>query len=172
MKGLSSQEAKEILKKIGENRVDVKKKIPVFSLLLSQYANIISLILFVASMFSLYIGERLDFLFIVLILLVNGIFGFFQEYKAEKTLEKLKDFLVPKSRVIRDGQEEEIDTSQIVPGDLVVLREGERIPADGAFASDIPIELDESIFTGESLSVEKNRGDNLLSGSFILKEEE
>lgn len=169
MKGLSSQEAKEILKKIGENRVDVKKKIPVFSLLLFQYANIISLILFAASMFSLYIGERLDFLFIILILLVNGIFGFFQEYKAEKTLEKLKDFLVPKSRVIRDGQEEEIDTSQIVPGDLVVLREGERIPADGAFVSDIPIELDESIFTGESLSVEKNRGDNLLSGSFIFK---
>lgn len=169
MKGLSEADAQKRLKEFGPNSIEIGKRISLFSLLISQYKNVITLILFLATIFSFSIREEVDGLFILLVLLANGLFGFFQEYKAEKTLEKLRNFTIPRSRVMRDGYEKEIDTKGVVPGDVAVLREGDRIPADGVLISSIPLEVDESIFTGESLPVAKTKGDFLLSGTFILR---
>ena len=168
-KGLSHQEAEQLLHEFGLNSIEVPRKGFLLQLFMRQYKNLITLILFVAGVFSFYIGNAVDAFFIFSILIVNGIFGFSQEYKAEKTLEKLRDFTVLKSRVIRDGKEEEIETKYIVPADLVVLREGERVPADGTLKSFSPLELDESILSGESLPVEKKQGGTLFTGTFILR---
>lgn len=169
MKGLTEEKAKELLVNFGNNEIEISKKVSFITLIFEQYKNFISLILFLASVFSFIIHEYTDLVFILFVLITNGLFSFFQEYKAEKTLERLKDFTVLKSRILRDGKEKEADAKEIVPGDIIILREGDRIPADGTLTSALPLEVDESIFTGESFPVEKAREDFLLSGTFITR---
>lgn len=169
MAGLTEGQARERLEKFGENKITIKQANPFFSLLFRQYTNTVSLILFGAGLFSFYIREWTDFVFIFAVLIINGLFGFFQEYKAEKTLEKLKSFITARSRVIRDGREKEIDSKDLVPGDTVILQEGEKIAADGIFEGNSVMSVDESILTGEALPVEKNRGDLLFSGTLIFR---
>ncbi|OGH45573.1 MAG: hypothetical protein A3H82_03335, partial [Candidatus Levybacteria bacterium RIFCSPLOWO2_02_FULL_39_26] len=141
----------------------------VFSLLFSQFKNIISLILLFAIVFSVFIGDFIDAFFIFLVLIVNGLFGFIQEYRAQKTIEKLKELVSPTTHVIRDGQEKEIDAREIVPGDIIVLREGDKIPADGKLITDVLIEVDEAILTGESMPRDVKNGGDLFSGTFLVK---
>ncbi|KKR91166.1 MAG: Calcium-translocating P-type ATPase, PMCA-type, partial [Candidatus Woesebacteria bacterium GW2011_GWA1_41_13b] len=145
------------------------KKNYVFSLLFSQFKNIISLILLFAIVFSVFIGDFIDAFFIFLVLIVNGLFGFIQEYRAQKTIEKLKELVSPTTHVIRDGQEKEIDAREIVPGDIIVLREGDKIPADGKLITDVLIEVDEAILTGESMPRDVKNGGDLFSGTFLVK---
>lgn len=167
--GLTNQQAADLLKQHGENSIQAAKKTSPWKLLLGQYTNIITLILLVAVIFSAIIKEYVDCFFILLVLILNGFFGFIQEFRAEKTIEKLKDLMNPTARVLRDGKEQDIEAHLLVPGDVVVLREGDRIPADGLFEASNTIEVDESIFTGESLSVEKKKGEELFSGTFIVQ---
>lgn len=169
MKGLTEKQARGLLVTFGENKIETARKVSLVTLLLDQYKNSISFILFIASLFSFIIREFTDMIFILFVLVSNGLFSFFQEFKAEKTLEKLKDFTVAKSRIIREGKEKEIDAREIVPGDTVILREGDRIPADGSLISHLPMEVDESVFTGESFPVEKAKEDLLLSGTFVTR---
>src|SRR3990167_2715232 len=169
IKGLASQEAAALLNTHGKNSVEQPDKNETLLLLASQYKNIISLILALATVFSLLIGDFLDAFFIFLVLVINGFFGFVQEYRAQRTLEKLKALTAPSARVIRDGQEIEIDAKEIVPADIIVLREGDRVPADGKLITGVSIEIDEAILTGESMPVEKKDHDEIYSGTFIVR---
>ena len=169
VKGLSEQEVLNLAAKYGKNIIETEQQKSSFSILISQYRNVITYVLVFATVFSLIAGENLDAIFIFAVLVMNGLFGFIQEYRAEKTLQKLKDLVVPQAKVIRNDEELEIDAKDIVPSDIVVLREGDRIPADGKLLTDVPVEVDESILTGESLSVEKNPGEPLYSGTFVVQ---
>src|SRR3989338_1586184 len=169
IKGLASQEAAALLNTHGKNSVEQPDKNETLLLLASQYKNIISLILALATVFSLLIGYFLDAFFIFLVLVINGFFGFVQEYRAQRTLEKLKALTPPSARVIREGQEMEMDAKEIVPADIIVLREGDRVPADGKLITGVSIESDEAILTGESMPVEKKDHDEIYSGTFIVR---
>lgn len=167
--GLTTKEAEEKLQEFGKNEIETEEKISALGIFLSQFPTLLNGILATAGVLSIVIHDALDGVFIFTILLVNGIVGFIQEYNAEKSLEKLKDFITPTARVIRDGKEIQIPTNSIVPGDIIKLFEGERIPADGTLVSDKHIEIDESILTGESLPVEKQQHNDILTGSLVIK---
>ncbi|MCL5432517.1 MAG: calcium-translocating P-type ATPase, PMCA-type [Patescibacteria group bacterium] len=168
-KGLTSKQAGEALKIYGANEIVVKKQLTVFYLFVSQFYGLINLILVIAAVFSFVIKDNLDGSFIVIVLFINAILGFAQKYKAEKSLQKLKNYATPLSRVIRDGKEIQIKTVDLVPKDLVVLSEGDRIPADGTIVMNHHLEVDESILTGESLPVIKQDGQEIFSGTMITK---
>jgi len=168
-KGLTQDEARQLLAQYGENSLDKGRRISAISIFVAQYANVITLILFVAGLFSLLIREPIDGAFIFLVLAINGVFGFLQEFRAERTLQKLQNLVVPQARVVRDSSEIEIDAREIVPSDIVVLHEGARITADGKLLTDIEMEIDEAILTGESLPKGKSKGDELFSGTFVVQ---
>lgn len=167
--GLTSSLAEEKLRTFGRNEIIAKKLFSPLLLFLSQFPSFINTLLAAAALFSFLIKDALDGIIILSILLLNGIFGFIQEYRAEKSLEKLKDLVKPVSRVLRDGKEIEIETELLVPGDIVILIEGDRIPADGALTLGRHLEVDESILTGESLPVAKKQNDILLKGTLVVK---
>ncbi len=167
--GLTSEKASALIEKFGKNTIEREVKFSSINLLISQYKNIITVILLFATLFSIFIGDLIDAVFIFTVLLINGVFGFIQEYRSQKTMEKLKDLTSPRAFVIRNGQETEIDAENIVPQDLVVLREGDRVPADGKITSGMQIEVNESILTGESLPQEKGKNDTLYAGTFIVR---
>jgi len=168
-KGLTSHEANQLLAVHGKNEITAQKSFSPIILFLSQFPSFLNGILFLAAIFSFFISAILDAVFIFAILLLNGIVGFIQEYNAEKSLEKLKDYVKPLSRVVRNGKEEEISTSDIVPGDIVVLSEGDRIPADGILLHHEDLEVDESILTGESLPVAKEQNAEVFGGTLVVK---
>ena len=168
-KGLASQEALEKLKIFGKNEITTKERVSAFSLFLSQFPTFINGILIVASILSYITGSTIDGVLILIILLLNAFFGFIQEYRAEKSLDKLKTYVKAVVRVIRDGKEIQIDAVNLVPSDIVLVTEGDRIPADGKIIADKFLEIDESILTGESLSVIKNKDESVYSGTLITK---
>ncbi len=168
-KGLSPQEAEKLLAEYGKNEIATQKPVSPIAIFLSQFPTFLNGILFLAAVFSFVIGDIPDGLFIVAILLLNGFVGFIQEYRAEKSMEKLKDYVKPLARVVRDGQEKEIPTSELVPGDIVILSEGDRIPADGILLHHEDLEVDESILTGESLPVAKEQNAEILGGTLVIK---
>ena len=126
------------------------------TLFLRQFVNVLIIILLIAAVFAAAIGEFGDALTILAIVLINGIIGFFQEWKAEKALEALKKLLSPQCKVIRDQSEREIDAHNLVPGDVVLLEIGDRVPADLRLAEVLNLKIDESALTGESVSVSKS----------------
>lgn len=168
-KGLSYHQAKQLLEEYGENSIETKGTVTAWSILFSQFPTVINGILLIAALFSLLINNILDGFFILAIIIINAILGFFQEYRAQKSLEKLKDLTSPLARVIRDGKEVRINASELVPGDLVVLTEGDRVPADGEIIDVAHIEINESILTGESLAVMKNLSETVYLGTLVIK---
>lgn len=167
--GLSTPEVLQKTKEFGKNVISTKKPISALHIFLDQYPTLLNGILFLAAFFSFFIGDYLDGLFIMAILLLNGIVGFIQEYNAEKSLEKLNAYVTPLSLVIRDGKEAQIPTADLVPGDTVILSEGDRIPADGIFLHHEDLEVDESILTGESLPVAKEQKAIGFGGTLVIK---
>ncbi len=167
--GLTSDQAKEKLATVGRNEIETKNSFSALSVFLSQFPTFINAILLLGAIFSALIGNFIDSSFIFSIIILSAIFGFVQEYKAEKSLEKLKNYIKPLSRVIRNGKEEEIPSSELVPGDIVLLNEGEYIPADGKITISHHIEIDESVLTGESIPVAKNDKDEAFSGTLVSK---
>lgn len=168
-KGLTQKQAEELLQTFGKNEIISKKPFSPLFLFFSQFPSFINTLLAIAALFSFFIKDALDGIIILSILIFNGVFGFIQEYRAEKALEKLKDLVKPLSRVLRDGKEIEIETELLVPKDIVVLTEGDRIPADGTLVLGRHLEVDESILTGESLPVAKKQNDILLKGTLVVK---
>lgn len=168
-KGLAALEAAEKLKYFGKNEITTQERASAFSLFVSQFPTFINGILVTASILSFITGNVIDGIFILIILFLNAFFGFIQEYRAEKSLDKLKTYVRAVVRVIRNGKEIQVDAIDLVPGDIVLVSEGDRIPADGKIISDRFLEIDESILTGESLSVIKNRGESIFSGTLITK---
>lgn len=153
--GLSSQQASSRLPQFGLNQLEHKKSFTIVGLIADQFKNILTLILVIAAGFSLVIGKIIDAAAIALILIVNGVLGFVQEFKAEKSLEELKQIETLDAVVIRDGKEQEISAQKIVPGDIMLLQEGDQIPADARLLKAPHLEVDESMLTGESTPTSK-----------------
>ena len=164
MKGLTSQQAKEALAKVGSNVLPQKGGISSLKIFLDQLKNPFSIVLILAAVFSFLVADTIDAYLIAGILLLNTVLGFWQEFKASKELETLRSFEVTYSRCIRDGQEVEIPSSGIVPGDVVILEAGDKVPADGKIFESYDLQINESILTGESLPVVKlaKIGENYL----------
>ncbi len=154
-KGISNREAKILLEKYGENKLASEKKESAAKIFISQFRDLLTLILLGAAAVSVFMGEYIDAFTIMAIVFINAVIGFSQEYKTEKTLENLKAMASPKANVYRDGQKTEIPASELVPGDVAVLKAGSRVPADGTVAECSSLCADESMLTGESLPVEK-----------------
>lgn len=167
--GLTSAQAREKLATGGKNEIKAKNSYSSLSLFLLQFPSFINAVLFAGGIFSAIIGSYIDAAFIFSIILLSAIFGFVQEYNAEKSLAKLKNYIKPVSRVIRNGKEEEISSAEIVPGDIVLLNEGEYIPADGKIITSRYLEVDESVLTGESIPVAKSEKDLAFSGTLVSK---
>ena len=168
-KGLTSQEAQEALAKHGKNTIESHATSSAFKIFLSQFLTVINGILIVAAIFSFVINNILDGTFILVIIILNALLGFLQEFKAEKALEKLKAYAAPMSRVLRDGKEKEILAEEIVQGDIVILSDGARIPADGQLIEINNLEVDEAILTGESLAVVKENNDEVFLGTLVTR---
>lgn len=154
--GLSSQEANNRLKQYGANVIKKTKKVSPLTLFINQFKNFIIYVLIAAAVVSFILGERIDAIAIGVIVILNAILGFIQEFKAEKAIEALKKLSAPKAKVIRDGKTAEIDASQIVPGDVIIIEEGSFIPADARLLEVASLAVDESTLTGESAPVNKN----------------
>jgi len=153
--GLSSNEAEKLLKTYGLNEIREEKKFTLLKSFLSQFNNFLILLLIAASAVSFFIGEILDAAFILAIVILNAFFGLYQEYQAEKSLASLKKITKTMVRVFRDGKEQEIDSRYLVPGDVVFLEEGTKIPADGEVIEAYNLEVNEAMLTGESMPVVK-----------------
>jgi Ca2+-transporting ATPase len=153
--GLTPDEAKKRLTQYGPNELAEKKKTSPFMLWLGQFKNFLIIILLVAVVLSAILGEVADAIVIFVIVLFATTLGFIQEYRAERAMEALKRMSAPTSSVIRDGQEIEIYTHEIVPGDIVTLRTGDKIPADCRLIEAVNLKTDEAPLTGESVPIEK-----------------
>lgn len=177
--GLKSEEAKKLLEKFGYNEIkDINKKTLIKILLHQIKNNFIIYLLFFAMLFSFIASKNLTGYVILAVILIVITTGFFQEYKAEKAIESLKEMLVPISIVIRDGKEKEVPSKEIVPGDILVLRSGEKIPADCLILEQKNLLVNESILTGESREIRKKEtkdekdytDENLLfTGTLIIE---
>ncbi|GEC91945.1 calcium-translocating P-type ATPase, SERCA-type [Brevibacillus brevis] len=154
--GLTQQEAERRLAKQGANQLAEQKRKPLYSVFVDQFKDFMVLILFIATLISYFLGEYLDAIAIIAIILINGILGFIQEAKAERSLQALKELASPMARVIRGGHISMIPASRLVPGDLVQLEAGDRVPADLRLLSANRLEVEESALTGESVPVGKN----------------
>ncbi len=155
MQGLTSHEAEKRLLKYGKNILQKKKKKPAFLLFAEQFNSFIVWILIFSVVISFILGEKADAIVIISILILNAILGFIQEYKAERSLEALRKMSAQKSRVIRNGKEKIITSEELVPGDIVLIEAGDRVPADLRILEETRLEANESMLTGESSSVEK-----------------
>ncbi|MEM5871625.1 MAG: cation-translocating P-type ATPase, partial [Candidatus Aenigmatarchaeota archaeon] len=153
--GLTDKEATSRLQKFGYNELEKRKEISKLQIFIGQFKSLLVLILIGATIFSAIIGEVIDAIAIIIIVILNAVFGFIQEYRAEKTIEALKKLTTPEAIVIRNGKEKKIDSRLIVPGDIVILEEGTRVPADIRLLEITELKIDEAILTGESIPVKK-----------------
>ncbi|QJD88077.1 calcium-translocating P-type ATPase, SERCA-type [Cohnella herbarum] len=154
-KGLSPEEASNRLQALGPNELAEKKGESPLKLLLNQFKDFMVLVLLGATVISGLLGEMLDALTIVAIILINGILGFYQEFRAERSLRALKELSAPSAKVIRDGQYHHIPARDLVAGDIVLLESGDRVPADLRFVECNECSIDEAALTGESVPVVK-----------------
>ena len=153
--GLSLEEAQRRLESVGANELKEKQAESPLKLLLHQFKDFMVLVLVGAVVISGLLGEMLDALTIIAIILINGILGFFQEYRAERSLRALKELSAPHAKAIRGGALETVPASSLVPGDIVLLESGDRIPADLRLIDCQQFAVDESALTGESVPVVK-----------------
>src|SRR3989338_4062529 len=154
--GLVDKEVATRLVKYGSNTFHNKEKINVISLFLKQFLSPLIFLLLGAGILTFILSEWIDTTVIALALLLNVTLGFYHEYHAENTLDKLKTYIKDRARVIRGGQEQEIDSSLLVPGDIIKLSYGSRVPADARILIVNDFSVDEAILTGESMHVGKS----------------
>jgi len=172
VKGLSTAEAEKRLSTYGYNTLMDKKKISPFVIFLAQFNDFIVWVLIAATIISGLMGEMSDAITILIIIVINAILGFIQEFKTEKSLEALKSMAAPTCKVIRDNKIKVVNAECITIGDLIVLEAGDRIPADAVLVEAGGILLDESLLTGESVGVIKstlNKENYVYMGTTVLK---
>lgn len=153
--GLSSQEVQKRLKENGKNSVQKRQNWSAISILIGQFNDALVWILLVAGALSFFFGELRDTTIILLIVGINASIGFFQEYKAEKTLENIRRLTTDKATVLRDGAKQVIDAKFLVPGDVIFLAPGDTVPADAYLVEGYDVYANEFIFTGESKAGKK-----------------
>jgi Ca2+-transporting ATPase len=168
--GLTSDQAAKNFKQFGGNTIDDPDKISAVKIVLRQLKNnFIIYLLAVAAIVSFFVGEEITaYTVIGVIVMVVGM-GFFQEYRAEKAIASLKEMITPVSVVIRDGKEQEVETSKIVPDDLLLLRLGEKVPADCQVLSASNFLLNEAMLTGEAKPIMKGVSDLVFAGTYVVE---
>lgn len=165
--GLSARQAAERLQREGPNRLAQGKKAGVAAMFFSQFKDVMILILAAATLVSAALGQTAEAAAMIAIVLVNALMGFVQEWRTERTLEALGRMAAPAARVRRDGREQTVDAETVVPGDVLLLDEGARIPADARVVSAAGLRCDESMLTGESVPVDKAAGDEVYMGCTV-----
>jgi len=153
--GLTEGEARERIAKYGPNEIKREKTTPPWKIFVRQFKNILMALLLGAAAFSILIGEALDTVVILAIVVASAGLGFVQEYHSEKAVQLLKKLAAPTATIIRDGKERTVSSNEIVPGDVIVLRTGDRVPADVRLLEAFNLKVDEASLTGESLPVDK-----------------
>jgi Ca2+-transporting ATPase len=159
--GLKETEASSRLEKYGSNQLKGKKRKDTLVIFLEQFKSFLVILLLAAVVISIFLGffsdseHFIDAAVIGAIIVLNSVLGFYQEYKAERTLEALKKMVVQKVLAVRNGKHVEIETENLVPGDIILLEAGDRIPADLRIFEDTDLNIDESALTGESVPVRK-----------------
>ena len=166
--GLTSPEVQERRKQFGENRLPVEKSTPAWAILLNQVKSPLVYIILVAALVSLVAREYGDFAIIMAVVVIDVILGFVQEYQAQKTYTALKGLLKPTTTVLRDGERCEVEVWELVPGDLVLLNAGEKVPGDGLVLESTKLAVEEAILTGESEPVNKAVDEKTFMGTTIL----
>lgn len=154
--GISAQEAKKRLEQYGENELETGRKTSVWILFFEQFKDVLMILLLVAAGMSFIIQNYRDAVVMLIITIINGIIGFFQEYKAEQIMASLHKLVQSPAKVIREGKTQEIPQQQLVPGDIVVLDEGDKIPADLRIIEAFNLKTNDVSLTGESMPQEKN----------------
>jgi P-type Ca2+ transporter type 2C len=154
--GLSSEEAKKRLEKYGYNELEKGKKSNALKIFLGQFTNALILLLIFAGILSLIMGEKIESIAIFIIIMLNAILGFIQEYKADKAIEALKKISAPTARVLRDGKEQKIPAKEIVKGDILLFEAGDIISADSRLIEQSSLQIDEASLTGESVPSKKS----------------
>jgi Ca2+-transporting ATPase len=153
--GLASAEAAKRLAEIGPNVLAAEEKINIFSIIIHQFKSPLIYVLLVAAVVTFFLHEYIDMAVILAVVILNAIIGFIQEVKAEQGVRSLKKMVQAKARALRDRREKEIPGSQLVPGDVVYLAAGMRVPADLRLIHELDLRIDESMLTGESLPSDK-----------------
>src|SRR3989344_6362929 len=156
--GISIDSIPSRIKKFGKNILPEERPLSVIRLFLSQFHNPLIYILLVAFGISLSFGHLSDAIFIIIVLLINTLVGFYQEYKADRSILALKKIVSIFARVIRDGNLKEIDGVDLLPGDIFLLRPGDKIPADASIIESKDLKISESNLTGEWAAVHKKNG--------------
>ncbi|MFL5539921.1 MAG: cation-translocating P-type ATPase [Longimicrobiaceae bacterium] len=167
--GLSEAEAAARLARWGPNLLRAAPPTPAWKILLAQLRGVVVLLLVAALALSLALGDRLDAAAIAVVLLANTLLGFVMELRARRTMEGLRQLEVPRATVVREGRRREVEAAELVPGDLIVVEAGTRIPADARLLSAAELQADEASLTGESLPVTK-RADAVLPADAPLAE--
>ena len=153
--GLTGAEAAGRLAEYGPNELQAGHRVSPWTILLSQFKNVLIIILLAATVISAFLGHEVEAIAIAVIVLFAVLLGFVQEFRAERAIEALRRMAAPTATVIRDDEEEEIPTRDLVPGDVILLRAGDRVPADVRLAESVNLQIEESALTGESVPVEK-----------------
>ena len=164
--GLSSVQVKKIRQTSGRNVLEEKKGVSPWKILFAQFSGLLIWVLIGAAIISGLLGEWVDAIAIITIVILNALIGFFQEYRAEKSLAALKKLSAPSAKVIRDGTKQIIDARDLVVGDLIEIEAGDNVPADARVIRSFNLSAQEASLTGESLPVEKNR--NTLPADTVL----
>lgn len=153
--GFTKKEAEAALKKYGQNILKEKEKKSIFQIFLSQFADLLVIILLIAAVISMLTGEIESTLVIIVVLILNAVLGTVQHVKAEQSLDSLKSLSTPMAKVIRDGKKIQIDSKYVVPGDIIALEAGDMVVADGRIIDNYSLQVNESSLTGESANVDK-----------------
>ncbi|RLE45255.1 ATPase, partial [Candidatus Woesearchaeota archaeon] len=153
--GLTTEQFKYRQGQYGLNKLKEYKKTSPLKIFFKQFTNFLIIILLIATIVSAFIGEFIDAIVILTIILACALLGFFQEYRSEKAVEALKKLSAPKATVIRNSEEQEIPAEELVPGDLIIVRVGDKVPADARLIEEMNLETDEAVLTGESVPVKK-----------------
>ena len=168
-RGLSEKEAKKLYGKYGPNAFTQGKRTGPWGIFISQFKDILIIILVVSTLLSIFMGEMTEAVAIILIIVLNSTMGFIQEYRTEKTLDALKNMAAPTAKTVRDGMQRVVPAAEVVPGDLIMLEAGDRVPADARLIEVVSLQADESLLTGESLPVDKKESACVYMGSMITK---
>jgi Ca2+-transporting ATPase len=153
---LTGSEARKRLERYGPNELQETRRISPWQILLEQFKNVLIIILLIATVISFFLGHGLESVVIAVIVLFAVLLGFVQEYHAERAIEALRQMTAPTATVMRDGEEVRIPARELVPGDVILLSTGDRIPADARLIEAINLQVEESALTGESVPVEKH----------------
>jgi len=166
-KNLTFQEVKKRQAKYGKNVLPEEKAVPALKLFFLQFANPLVYILLLAALVSFFLQKYVDVVLIFSVVVINALMGFFQENKTQKTLLALKKLIKPSAKVIRNNKRLDIEASELVPGDIVLLGAGDKIPADGKILENVTFFVNEAVLTGESEPIEKKVDEEVFMGTIV-----